>query len=182
MLIRINTFASAPRKELCESLLGLHAYVGCNTVSAFSQGQLQGFKRVCQNKGFQKTFTELGTHWDLSMRFSQQCRCSHVACLLLDLQSVNWTNSATSCREQRKGQWNPVNCHNVRAVKLHCMRTNYQAAAWKHSFISNPNVPFPENHGWTSAKDGKVEIQWMAGSPAPSVILKFIFCKCSHKC
>ena len=62
------------------------------------------------------------------------------------------------------------------------MRANYQAAVWKRSLISNPDIPSPENHGWTLAGDGKLEIKLMDGSPAPSVILEFISCKCKGTC
>ena len=59
------------------------------------------------------------------------------------------------------------------------MRVNYQAATWKSSLISNPYATSP---GCILAADGKLGIQWVADSPAPSVILEFISCKCNRKC
>ena len=69
-----------------------------------------------------------------------------------------------------------------KSLKLYCKRVNWQATACKCSLISNLNVPSPENYGWTLTKDGKLEIQWLVSSPSPSVILEFIYCKCSCKC
>ena len=42
-------------------LPGLHAYTGCDTVSAFaSKGKLKAFKLVQEEDLFQEMFTELG--------------------------------------------------------------------------------------------------------------------------
>jgi hypothetical protein len=38
------------------------------------------------------------------------------------------------------------------------------------------------NHGLTTGQDGKLDILWMTGSPAPQAILEFISCKCSRIC
>ena len=66
-LLSINKIASTLGKEVCESLLGYHAYTGCDTVSAFSgQGKLKGLKLVTQSKDFQRAFKDMGRLWTLS--------------------------------------------------------------------------------------------------------------------
>lgn len=53
--------------ELCRSLPGLHAFTGCDSVSAFSgKGKVTALKLVKQNKSFQTLFQEIGMEWNLT--------------------------------------------------------------------------------------------------------------------
>jgi hypothetical protein len=36
--------------------------------------------------------------------------------------------------------------------------------------------------GWTTDGDGKLNIEWMRGSPAPDTVLKLLSCKCARSC
>ena len=80
MLSSINKITSALGKELCEALLGFYVYTGYSTVNALSRrGKLQGFKLMCQNKDFQNSVTELGTHLSLSLEVfttMEEFRCN----------------------------------------------------------------------------------------------------------
>ena len=37
-------------------------------------------------------------------------------------------------------------CRSV--LRMHIKRVNYQVLLWKKSFMSHPNLPTPEEHGW----------------------------------
>ena len=53
--------------ELCRSLPGLHAFTGCDSVSAFSgKGKVTALKLVKQNKSFQTLFQEIWMEWNLT--------------------------------------------------------------------------------------------------------------------
>ena len=52
---------------LCRCLPALHAFTGCDSVSAFSgKGKLAALKPVKRNPEFQKVFQQLGMDWEVS--------------------------------------------------------------------------------------------------------------------
>ena len=54
--------------ELCRSLRGLHAFTGCDSVSAFSRkGKVLALKMARQSKSFQTLFQETGTEWKITL-------------------------------------------------------------------------------------------------------------------
>jgi len=51
------------------------------------------------------------------------------------------------------------------------------------SLEANPQIPNPVDcSGWIIDEEGRVQINWMTGSPAPVVVLEFMSCKCKHVC
>lgn len=53
--------------ELCECLPGLHAFTGCDSVSAFSgKGKIAPLRIVKKHKKFQSLFLHVGAEWQLS--------------------------------------------------------------------------------------------------------------------
>ena len=65
---------------------------------------------------------------------------------------------------------------------MHTLIANYQAAIWKRSLQSQPYVPDPKEHGWTTGDDGYLEIHWMRGSPAPMAVLELMSFKRARAC
>ena len=54
--------------ELCRSLRNLHAFTGCDSISAFSgKGKVLAFKMAKQSKSFQTLFQEIGTEWNITL-------------------------------------------------------------------------------------------------------------------
>ena len=66
-------------------------------------------------------------------------------------------------------------------LKLHAFRANYQAALWRRSLQSCPEVLSPVGHGWVQ-EDGKLSTKWMSGEPAPAALLEFLSCSCARSC
>ena len=66
-------------------------------------------------------------------------------------------------------------------LRMHSLRANYQAAIWRRSLQSCPQVPSPVGHGWVE-EDGNLSIKWMCGEPAPAVLLEFLSCSCARSC
>ena len=53
--------------ELCRSLPGIHAFTGCDSVSAFSgKGKVIALKLFKQTKSFQTLLQEIGIEWNLT--------------------------------------------------------------------------------------------------------------------
>ena len=49
-----------------QSLIGMHAYTGCDTVSAFAgKGKAKALKLLTTSRENQDTFTKVGQEWDI---------------------------------------------------------------------------------------------------------------------
>ena len=62
--ISITSIVQAIGQNLCSSLLGMHAYTGCDTVSAFAG-------RGKEQRSFQEMFDLLGVEWEFSYNLFQ---------------------------------------------------------------------------------------------------------------
>ena len=57
-------------------------------------------------------------------------------------------------------------------LRQHTLRANYQAAIWRHSLESLPDIPEPSaGHGWELNTEGDLTIQWMTGEAAPNAVI-----------
>ena len=50
---------------------------------------------------------------------------------------------------------------------LHIQRANFQTLIWRNASISNPELPKPENNGWTLGCAGGLEIKWFGDGFLP---------------
>ena len=65
--IDISKVVLALGSQVCLALPGLHAFTGCDSVSAFfGKGKLAALKIVRRNKSFQNLFQEIGMRWEPS--------------------------------------------------------------------------------------------------------------------
>ena len=183
--IHVSRLANIIGKEVCSALLGYHAYTGCDTVSAFSgRGKVGPFKILVGNVKFQKAFTELGTNWSLSAELLKcleefTCRIYAAKSDIPDVNEMRYQLFRSKNGDVESGQLPP--CRDC--LKLHAIRANYQTAIWKRSLEVQPNIPSPADcNGWVLDDDAQLQINWMAGSPAPDVVLEFLSCKCKQRC
>lgn len=64
--VDIKKVAQKFGNDKCKALLGLHAFSGCDTVSAFAgRGKLSSLKLLGRNE-HRETLTQLGTNWQMS--------------------------------------------------------------------------------------------------------------------
>jgi len=53
--------------SVSEAMPGLHAFTGCDSVSAFAgKGRVSAFKLLCKDQKYQQAFTDLGRSWQLT--------------------------------------------------------------------------------------------------------------------
>ena len=65
--IAISKVVLALGSQVCLALPGLHAFTGCDSVSAFfGKGKVAALKIVRRNQSFQNPFREIGMRWELS--------------------------------------------------------------------------------------------------------------------
>ena len=66
-LVDIVKVAASVGVDICRPLIGMHAYTGCDTVSALAgNGKASALKLLTINRDIQDTFLQLGQMWNLS--------------------------------------------------------------------------------------------------------------------
>ena len=70
--------------SICDSLIGLHAFTGCDTVSAFaSRRKLSAPKPMKSDITYLETFSQVGQSWDVQPQLSEKVQqftcCMYVA-------------------------------------------------------------------------------------------------------
>ena len=69
----ITKLSHALGDGVCNALIGLHAFTGCDTVSAFAgRGKMVALRQTRSDKTLQEAFTELGRSWEMSSELFQK--------------------------------------------------------------------------------------------------------------
>jgi len=80
-IIDIIKVAASLGPGVCKGVLGMHAFTGCDTVSAFAgKGKSQALKILKKNTRSRETLTELGKEWDLPPKLTDELE--ELTCLL----------------------------------------------------------------------------------------------------
>jgi hypothetical protein len=180
----IDKLARSMGGSICDALVGLHAFTGCETVSAFAgRGKLSALKQMKADKTYQEAFSQVGQSWEVSAELFQRLQdiTCHIYIPSTQTSSVNELRYQVFCArrgEVESSQLPP--CEDC--LFMHVLHANYQAAIWRRSLQSQPFVPSPSGCGWTTDDDGKLAIEWMQGSPAPDSVLQLLSCKCVRSC
>jgi hypothetical protein len=65
-LLDIEKIVGHIGQDLCDALIGLHAFTGCDTVSTFAgKGKVTALKKIT-SEGAYNIFSQLGSEWNLS--------------------------------------------------------------------------------------------------------------------
>ena len=186
-VIDINRVANTFGQDVCKALIGMHAYTGCDSVSAFpGRGKAQALKLVISDTETCEGFTNLGKEWELTQDLLKKLEAS--TCKLFVSKSI--TAAVNDLRYQLVGaKRGEVESHQLPVCRdclvKHIQRANYQAAIWRRCLLQNPQVPSPVGKGWKIEKEDGVEqlvVDWMAGKPAPEAILERLSCSCTRDC
>ena len=176
---------SAIGADTCKALVGLHAFTGCDTVSAFAgKGKLRALQ-ILKSPHVKSTFTQLGEQWSVTPELF--AALEEFVCQLYATNSG--TNHVDELRYNlfcsKKGE---TESHQLPpcqdCLQKHCLRANYQAAIWR-SLQNNPGTPTPVGHGWRMEKEDDqpmLVIDWMDRVPAPEAVLDLLSCLCSRSC
>ncbi len=149
-IVDIQRIADSVGIDVCRSLIGMHAYTGCDSVSAFAgKGKARALKLLMSNSDHQETFIELGQEWNLSQELLEKLEA--FTCLLYapkaSTSQVNKLRYHLFCA--KKGE---IESHQLPPCKdcltNHAQRANYQAGIWRRCLESNPQVPSPVGKGW----------------------------------
>ena len=172
--------------EVCRALIGLHAYTGCDSVSAFAgNGKTSALKLLTGNRETQDTFLELGQEWDLSPELMDKLEA--FTCLMyVSKASTTKINDLTYqlfCAKKEIESHQLPPCKDC--LTKHAQRANYQAAIWRRCLEQDPQVPSPIGRGWKMEREEESDqlvVHWMEGQPAPDAVLDLLACNCTKKC
>ena len=71
--VEISKLAWSLGDSVCDSLIGLHAFTGCDTVSAFaSRRKLSALKPMKSDITYLDTFIQVGQSWDVQPQLSEK--------------------------------------------------------------------------------------------------------------
>ena len=183
-LIDVTRLAAVLGKDVCRSLIGLHAWTGCDTVSSFAgQGKVKALALVQKENKFKVAFGDLGREWrvteelfDIIQEFTCRLYCRNTS--VSKVNALRYDIFQAKKGDVVSGQLPP--CED--ALRQHTYRANYQSAIWRRCLKNQPSVPSPtDGHGWNMT-DGDIAITWYTGAAAPNAILALLVCKCSRSC
>ncbi|XP_046856604.1 uncharacterized protein LOC124449684 [Xenia sp. Carnegie-2017] len=179
-LISIQTIVEESDENLSQSLLGFHAFTGCDTTSSFyGKGKKTAWNILLRNHKYLNSFSSLGSAFPPSEELVFQL--NRFVCLLYgdkDSEDVNKCRlslfKAGKCSDEQL----PPTCD---SLLQHIRRSNYQAAIWRSCLQPQMDIPPPDENGWKTI-DGKLQIVWMTIPPAPDSLLDNVNCGCKTGC
>ena len=129
-LVDIKGAVQRTGREICEALIGLHSFTGCDSVSAFAgKGKIGALKILKSNEGARRAFRELGQSWTVSedlYTLLEKFTCSMYIPVGNTTSHVNDARYELFCAkngELESHQLPP--CQD--SLRKHILRANYQA-------------------------------------------------------
>ena len=114
-LVDITKLAAVLGRDVCTSMLGLHPWTGCDTISAFAgQGKLKALKILLREQKFIDAFEHLGIAGTLQMSCSASSKSLFVHSTVATPKSLKSMNSCIKCSAVEDGIWNPHSFHQAR--------------------------------------------------------------------
>ena len=186
-LVDIGKIASTLGDHVCKGLIGLHAYTGCDTVSAFAgKGKVNSAKILKSDKCIQDASAQLGQNWTLSEDLFDEMEKFTCALYTPGASTGNINDARYNLFCAKNGE---IESHQLPpcqdCLRKHAVRANYQAGIWRRSLERNPSIPSPNGNGWkleTTNDKQDLVIDWMEGKPAPEAVLELLACKCARSC
>ncbi len=131
-LVDIVKVAASVCIDVCRALIGMHAYIGCDIVSALAgKGKAIALKLLTINREIQDIFLQLGQMWDLSrelMGILQAFTCILYAPKASSTK-VNDLRYDIFCAKRGEIESHMLPpCRDCLVKHVH--RANYQAAIW----------------------------------------------------
>ena len=165
----IQKVATIIGHDMCDTLLGLHAFTGCDSVSAFAgKGKLSTVKLVRKTEEHQETLKRLGSNWDLSTDLfnSLEALTCQIHCSDSKERSINELRFNLFCARRGEAEsWQLPPCSTSLLNHRKRANNNYQCAIWKRSLEALSEIPPPIGNGWQIETEDLV-IDWSDAPPA----------------
>ena len=169
-------------EQACLALLGLHAFTGCDTVSAFSgKGKAKPVKLMLKENSYINLFNSFGN--ELSLSEAQHCGLQQFVCGMHGHKEGSNDVVLHKLCSTRQGRLE-VKCLPPcsDSLSLHANRACYQAYIWQKCLESHPDIPSPIGFDWDRNDDDDLIIKWNTILPALEEVLQLMYCSCPRKC
>ena len=169
--------------SVCDVLFGVHAYTGCDTVSAFAgHGKMGALKLMKSEKTYQEAFSELGRSWNVSPDLFEKLQeiTRHMYVTATHTSEVNKLRYQMFCA--RRGELESSqfpSCEDCLTMHALLPITRLPSGGSVCKAIPLYQVLRAMDG---QQKDDQLVIEWMRGSPAPEAVLQLLSCKCLRVC
>ena len=148
--VDISKLAWSLGDSVCDSLIELHTFTGCDTVSAFaSQGKPSALKRMKRNITYHEMFSQVGQSLDIQPQLFERvqqltCRMYVAASSTTGVNDLRYQLVCAKRGDVESSLLPP--CRDC--LFMHLLRANYHTAIWKCCLHGCPTVPDPTKCGW----------------------------------
>ena len=165
-LIDISEINTKLTQEVCDALLGLHAFTGCNSVSAFLGDRPKMPTSTSNNAKFGNL-----VHGMLMMIYSMLVKGLFVFFMVLIIMmsmmfAISYFCPITSA-SSHKGC--VIQALATCKLSIRILRNSLEGMA---------EIPTPHGHGWLM-NNGALTTDWMDELPAPFAVLELMTCRCT---
>ena len=179
-VIDVKSMASKWGPDVCNSLLGVHALTGCDSISSFyGKGKQAAFALLVDDLEKFKLMSRVGDTIPMSDDAFEVCQQFTIG--LYGMKGVTVINQARYqlfCRKCPQSHQLPPTRD---ALQNHVRRANYQAWIRKQALLQDPEVPVPEGNGWSGTGE-QLSIVWMTQQAAPQALMGLLSCSCKTVC
>ena len=140
LFINVGQIIASIGNDICDSLIELHAFTGCDTLSAFAEsGNVKALGMIERQESDQKVFSELGKTWEVTTEMFdkiQQLTCHKYASSAKanDVNELRYQLLCAKRVELDSSQLPP----SKDCLLMHTLRATYQAAIWRHCLEAQP--------------------------------------------
>ena len=167
-------------RAVCESLVGFHAFIGCDSTSALKgKGKMKPLQTMLQSPKYVDTFAHLSDDWKITPQQLQSLE--EYVCRLYGQNTTSSVNEARLNIFRLTCKSDHTLPPNADCLALHAQRANFQAAVWRRCLTPIMSAPSPVGHGWKIDIDvdqPSLSVDWMNTPPAPSSLAQLVKCSC----
>ena len=176
-LLDVSEMATKLGDNLCDSLIGLHAFSGCDSVSSFAgKGKKTHLNLMKSDPTCRQAMRGLGEDFEVSNELYKLCE--RYTCSLygqVEGSDINKLRFQLFITKSGASQSLPP-CR--ASLREHIKRANYVATIWKKADKQKIDPPSPTLHGWVLDETDRYAVKWHDGVIAPPEILQTVVCKC----
>ena len=157
-LLNITSFSNDISAVYSSALLSMHAYTGCDTVSAFKgRGKLKALKALQQNPRFIETLAKLGESWHMDAFLLDDVEAFTCAMYgrsnFTNVDDLRFYMLKEKCQNETISPNTNIDLSAIppcrKSLKQHARRANFQIGIWKRAHAPDPYIPDASSgHGW----------------------------------
>ena len=156
-LINITRLSQHYSEQMCEAMLGLHAFTGCDSVSSFKGvGKIRPLKLLLKSPAHCDSLKHLGEDWNVDENLISGCE--KFTCALYGKARYDSVDEVRAIMLKSKCEGDITVNSTIDISRLppskaclreHIARANFQTRIWKTANVAISEIPKPwEGHGW----------------------------------